>query len=390
MEGHRREEFQANTARRPEIVRDWGRFLEIAEPWERLRRQTPGFTLFQSHLWLRSYWEHCARDSDGLFVACHWEGADLVVAAPLCITRGAGGPLATRVLRFIGAEYADFARILLLPGDDAAPMWALVAAHSDEWEVADLRYVPEDGAGTRSAKVPAGWRHEQQVIECARWIHLSAGPWRKCVKKGMRHSIERHRRRIEEQGPLRFSRATEAREVEEYLEQLADLHTRHWAERGETSLFQLPDYRAWAMETALRFQDSGQLYLCRLLLDKRPIAVGWGFLEGEQMLLYCAAYARDVAHHSPGSLLVAAILDDLQTRGVATTFSFGRGDEEYKRRWSEDHSPLHRHLLTRRNALGSVHSMLFGKVLPFLWRHPAAGRTLRKLRRASLITGRAR
>ena len=181
MKEHNREQFQADTgARRPEVVRDWGRFLEIAEPWERLRRQTHGFTLFQSHHWLRNSWEHCAGDKHQLFVARLWEGADLVAAAPLCITRGAGGSLAPRVLRFIAAEYADFARILLLPEDDAARLWALVEAHSDEWEVADFRYVPGDGLGTRSAKVPAGWRHEQQVMECARWIHFGTRPWRKC------------------------------------------------------------------------------------------------------------------------------------------------------------------------------------------------------------------
>jgi len=363
-------------------VRDPERFLALREPWERLRARVPGFTLFQSHAWLRTWWEHLA-DSEGLFVVCRWEGDELAAAAPLCLARSGAGPLGGRTLRFMAAERSDFCRFLVPAGDEqqAADLWGALQAAGMGWTLADLRYVPDGGVGLPAGVTLPGARHIRQEQERNRWVEFTGAAWRQQVKKPMRHNVERQRRRLEAQGPLAFEHAEDEQSARAFLDELAEMHGPLWAARGEVSVYASRRHRAWAHAVAQRALADGTLYLCRLRQGARTIVMGWAFVENGHLLLRQYAYDMAFAPYSPAGVLVGEILEDVQTRGIASVLDFGRGDEEYKTRWTNNERTLYRHVLIPRGIRGAVHGAMACRVMPFIWQHQGLGRVARGLKR---------
>lgn len=372
---------RSSAASGQEVVTEWNRFLSLREPWERLRERVPGFTLYQSHAWLRTWWEHLAGQRR-LFVPCVWQGERLVAAAPLCTQPGWLGPLPTRTLQFIAAEQGDFGRMLIDPEHDGEALWNLIAAgRRGAWNVADLRYVPEDGFGGSAAVPVPGIRHLLQAQECNRWVKFAGRPWRECVKKPMRHNVERQLRRLQAEGPVAFERADSLPAARSLLAELVQLHIAQWAARGETSVYSLPGHPAWADAAVCRLLEEGSLYLCRLHRDGQTIIAGWAFLERGHLLLYQYAYDAQFAAYSPAGLLMAAIMDDMEANGLGGLFDFGRGDEDYKSRWTDNSRMLTRHLLVPAGIHGRLYDVLAGRVMPYVWRNRKLGRLVRETKR---------
>ncbi len=67
-----------------EVVKDSGRFAQLAEPWERLAEPEP--TPFCSHAWFSAWWDAFGGDGQ-LCVPVLWDGAEMAAAYPLFTNR---------------------------------------------------------------------------------------------------------------------------------------------------------------------------------------------------------------------------------------------------------------------------------------------------------------
>ncbi len=74
-----------------------------------------------------------------------------------------------------------------------------------------------------------------------------------------------------------------------------------------------------------------------LLLDAgRPIAFAWCTRQGDQVTYEAVGYLPDQGHHSPGTVLLYHIIEDLFSREGIRFLDFGVGEAQYKALFSTD------------------------------------------------------
>jgi CelD/BcsL family acetyltransferase involved in cellulose biosynthesis len=85
---------------------------------------------------------------------------------------------------------------------------------------------------------------------------------------------------------------------------------------------------------------TGWLRFMRLDWDGRPIAFHYGFRYRGTYHWDTPSFAIDLAHRSPGSVLIRQLLLAAIAEG-AETFDFGLGDLEFKRRFTNRVNRVH-------------------------------------------------
>jgi Acetyltransferase (GNAT) domain len=114
---------------------------------------------------------------------------------------------------------------------------------------------------------------------------------------------------------------------------LVTLHERRWAEAGggafrDASVRRL--HRRFAAELAAR----GQLWLTTLDLDGAPAAAWYGFTWGDTVYFYQSGRDPRWERDSVGVILMGAMIRRAIERGYRR-FDFLRGEDAYKRHWTE-------------------------------------------------------
>jgi CelD/BcsL family acetyltransferase involved in cellulose biosynthesis len=179
-------------------------------------------------------------------------------------------------------------------------------------------------------------------------------------------------------------------EVESAMDDLRTHHIERWRRVGEMSLLRLDDYFAWIRGLSLDAWRQGWLYLPRLLLDGRLVAVGLYLLYRRRLFYWMGAHGSDFARYSPNQLLMRAVVDDIRSSGAADVLDFGSGGEPYKLRWTETSLQLVR-VMAWRGYRGQVAHFWQGRVRPWAWAHQDLTRPMRRWRQLRrLLTAKGR
>ena len=76
--------------------------------------------------------------------------------------------------------------------------------------------------------------------------------------------------------------------------------------------------------------------------DCTPIAAQLWTVEGGTAFIHKLAHSEDARAHSPGTLLSAALFEQVIDRDGVSLVDFGTGDDPYKRDWMEESRPRYR------------------------------------------------
>jgi CelD/BcsL family acetyltransferase involved in cellulose biosynthesis len=317
------------TCSSPELVED----LEALRPqWDRLWREDPQATPFQSPQWLLPWWKHLGqgrlrtltlRDEDGR----------LVGLAPLYLHTDAAG---RRHLFPIGIGTTDYLGLLARPGKQrevAAAAWERVAGW-DEWDVFVFPQLRRGAALLELA--PDVVQGEPNPV-----LDLSAGT--ASIPKATRANLRTCRNRAARVGTI-VARCAQAGEIAHYLDALARLHTRRWQERGLPGVLADQAVCAAHAEAAPQLHAAGLLRLHGLWLDDELVAVLYALFDSvpsheRRCCYYLSGFDPRHAFFSPGSLLLAHAIEQAAAEG-ATAFDFLRGAEPYKYRWGAVDRPM--------------------------------------------------
>ena len=118
--------------------------------------------------------------------------------------------------------------------------------------------------------------------------------------------------------------------------------------------------------------------LCRLAAGDATVSIGlYALSDGACCLLHLRP---EFARFCPVHLLILAVVEEMERLGLADVLDFGRGDEEYKLRWTQAIRPLERAVIARRSpiAQGAYWWATAGK--PRLWRHQRLHALVREAR----------
>ena len=366
-------------SRTSERITDASALEALAPAWDALAGISPGAHVFQSYPWLATWLRHRPDGAPAVLIARR--GAQLTAALPLCAHDVGWGPFRLRTLRF-AAEDADFADALWDPEhpEDLAALWIELLSSRD-WHLIDLRNVPEDAYLTTLAQAAAGPLQVQvQRMDAEPYLDITVD-WRESVPKSQRPKLLRRRRQLQDKGTVAFDVADSSAEVDTMLGQFAALHVARWQARGETSVFRFATYRAWLRDLCRDLLRRGQLYLCRLALNDDPVGMGLYFLSGRRLVNHLFAFSEAYKQYGPVHLLVMAVIEDARSRGLADVHDFGRGDEEYKLRWTRQAQGLDRLLIARPSLPGLAAFRWSATAKPWLWRHSRLHAVARELRR---------
>lgn len=309
-----------------EVLTTDAALLALAPEWEALWQALPARCPFTAPAWLLPWWRHFGTGQPR--VATLRRGGRLAAVLPLYILNEPAG----RKLLPIGAGLSDYQDVLAGDGVDPSPLLAAVLARDDGLAVCDLIEVPP-GSALHGTEAPPGWAMRWGAGSPCPVLALPAtmDGWADVVPARTLRKLRMNRNRAERGGGTQRVRATPGT-LPSLQGHLFRLHQGRWAAQGEPGVLADPAVSALHRDAAPGLLDAGVLRLEALLVDGTPAAAIMALLAPGRILFYLSGFDAAHAFISPGSLLLADMLDDAVREG-RTEAHFLRGRESYKYAW---------------------------------------------------------
>lgn len=329
-------------------ISNWDELESLAPAWNQLAQGVP----FRSWQWLGSWWRHYGpapgeRGARELFVlAVRDESETLVALAPWHLERHAARGNAVKFLGS-GEVCTDYLTVFSRRGAEAEAASALAewlvqsrkqsAAPSmadARWDRLELCGIPVDDLATKLLVERLAQRgalvDRRATDHCWRLeLPTSWEDYLRTLSKSHRKQLRRFQRRLFDSGRAVLHTANTAAEVEYALDLLIELHQRRRRSLGQRGCFDSPRFTAFLRDAAREFFEIGQLWLCWLELDSRPVACEYQLLGERTVYAYQSGIEPAVLQEEPGRLATLAVLLAAVEAGRGT-YDLLRGDEAYK------------------------------------------------------------
>lgn len=295
----------------------------LAPEWETLWRRVPGASPFSHPAWLLPWWRQFGTGQPR--VAVLREGGALCGLLPMYLLDGYG----PRQMLPLGVSLSDATDALLAPGMPAGPLLEAVLARADGADTCTLPDVPP-GSALLDANAPPGWEAGwAQGSPCP--VLALSGPLDTLLPKPTLRKLRMNRNRAGRAGGAAMEAATPGT-VAVLLAELQRLHQSRWTAGGQPGVFADPAVGRFHAEAAPALLDAGLLRLHVLRMDGTVAAACHALLPEGRIVFYLTGFDAAHAAISPGTLLLAAMLEQAIAEGRREA-DFGRGNEGYKYAW---------------------------------------------------------
>lgn len=299
----------------------------VGRDWTDLVREDPDGTFFHTPRYLKLYWEEFG--PAGLQLAFVRGGGETVAAAAFEIREGRASFLG-------GLDVTDYMGPVGLPSarERAAKDLMIALAARDDWEHADLRGLPEEGAWLttlEAAARDAGLVPSLEEDGVAPLLPLpgSFEEYLVSLPSKPRHEIRRKERRLRDAMPsVRLVDAgpeTISTDLGRFVEW-------HRSSPGPKGKFMHPGMELFFRRLAGALLADGAFRLSFLEAEGRRLAGAVGFRFDDGLYLYNSAYDHDLGALAPGMVLVAELIRDAIAAGCRS-FDMLKGDLDYKYRF---------------------------------------------------------
>lgn len=224
-------------------------------------------------------------------------------------------------------------RPLVTPGCDPVPLFELVARDLARscWAVTLDQLPEEDGTATRltTAFRRAGWIARCVSHDSNHVLHVSGrsfATYRAGLPGPLRTTLKRREGRVE------------CRIYREFRDDIWDVYQEIYADSWKPVEGSPEFLRDFAQAEAA----AGRMRLGLALIAGQPVAVQLWTVEGGTAFIHKLAHRESARAQSPGSVLSAALFEEVIDRDRVDLIDFGTGDDAYKRDWMEDVRPRYR------------------------------------------------
>jgi CelD/BcsL family acetyltransferase involved in cellulose biosynthesis len=299
--------------------------------WSNLVTVDPAGTFFHTPGFLKLYWEEFAERPEHLLLA--FAEDDGVLVGAVAFER------LEQTLRFLGGtEVTDYMGPVAVPELAGSVAKGLLAAlvRRDDWNLADLRGLPEDRAWLgllREAAEAEGLGTEVSDDQngVAPFLPLpgSYDEYLSNLPSKLRHEIKRKARKLEIEGGSFRVTIAHADTLEEFLDRFVELHR---TSEGPKGVFLQPGMEIFFRRLGEAFLPRGMFNLTFIEVEGQKVAGTIGVRFEGTYSLYNSAFDRSWQHLAPGMVLVAEDIR-IAIEGGCTAFDLLKGDYAYKYRF---------------------------------------------------------
>jgi CelD/BcsL family acetyltransferase involved in cellulose biosynthesis len=318
------------------IIGDLAGLRDVESAWRSLDDVSPQLAPFAGFDWLESWCTHELGSGRRLFIVTGWVGDSMICAVPLVRRAARRGGVSLRKLEFAGTGLSDVQECVVAPGREDALVACLaeLKRQRGEWDILDLRHIDESSPTARmlpAALGAAGLRSRWHHVDAYYTVPLSHSweQWLAQQSASVRHTIRKKERRLARL-PGYSCTVTET-VTAECLEACSAVE---WSKTvaGSAAERILTRNRGFIEDAFTRLGRQSQVYVATMSLTDGPIAYEIGFQFRGRLLAYNKAYLPEWAYHSPGAMLIPAVLRYGHGARLRE-YDFLLGDEGYKARW---------------------------------------------------------
>jgi CelD/BcsL family acetyltransferase involved in cellulose biosynthesis len=357
------------------VVTDSAEWLTLESAWKALWNVSPTASATLRWEWLSTWWRvygpKYGAGQNALRILIVQRGTDIIGALPLYVGYPAPIPFAPRPLRFLStgesgdeetcAAYLD---LLHKPGEEKACVTAIERTLANgpraDWERLELSYLPGTSPlASLLSDTPHDrrWTPERQAPCCI--ANLSGGieEYLGRLSSNSRAQARRLLRAVDA-ARLNFEVATPAN-VDEFYDQLVELHQARWAQAGQPGCFASPRFSEFHRSLAHQLIPTKDAVLARLTHEGRPLAVIQGYKAGRKFDYYLAGTAMDSENgpiKSPGIAAHLLLKSYLYENGV-TYYDYLLGYARNKAQYTTDEHPISRLVVERKGLKRLAHQL---------------------------------
>lgn len=317
---------------------------EMREPWMALQARAI-MSPFQSYAWIRNWYDHKGRlEGDEIVLLSAWEDGAIVMLFPFALKHRLGG----RQLRWLGDKWNDYNAPVIDAGQfakltDADIVWIheRIAAEIGQVDCAILIKQPAMLSGLAH---PFATAAASQETDSAHAIQLTAHGAKGGFGRASLKRLREKEKALAKIGDLRFGRVTEPLRKRDVATLLLDWKAQQLDARGARNPFRSEDNQYFLVRFAEAHPDMAEVYT--LEVGSAVVAAALLIVRPKSAILYQMAYAPgEMAHHSPGLILLVKLIAALKAQGHEV-FDLSTGNDPYKFKLCDLTTPLKRSVRT--------------------------------------------
>ena len=356
---------------RTQVIDDGPSFLGLKERWAELLRRSYQNHFYLTHPYLFTWWKHLAGDAS-LRIVLVTDGAELLAIAPLMHSRGKLARLPIRRVEPLGSGWGYGGIILSDKKPQCLEKIFDILDDMNDWGLIYLPHtVGDPSIGPREIVRPDRQRPLAHDVDPTRIPFISLdGSWEDYLAQrstSFRRNIRNREKRMRRAGRTDFLRIGPASDTriphDQVMQWLRLIAERSWkADAG--SAISSPRVFEFYSELAVRLNEEGQLDICFLFLDDRPVAYTFGAIYNHDYYEIDIAYDRELAKISPGTLLRNRLLQELFGQGLRR-LDFVM-DFDYKKELTSESAEFCTHFIFRKRPYPLLLRYIKRKVQPLL------------------------
>jgi CelD/BcsL family acetyltransferase involved in cellulose biosynthesis len=263
--------------------------------------------------------------------------------APLLKHRTTLRGLRVRELRFlengIGPRNDILVSSRVRPEEAAVALLDCLARQQREWDLATLANIDEQASCLEAMRLSAPAYGIKLLEEAGRTSPLITLEddfeqyFSRTFDRKHRYNIRRSVRDAEEKLRSAVACFSGPHDVAPALQQAFRVSRASWKGQQNTDMGGCELRRAFYEEVTQRFAELGVIQIWLLELDDQPAAIQYQLVSGTSVYLLVSDFAAQFHGHSPGTVLLYRVLEQLCRQGIRE-FDFCGEAYDYKMRWS--------------------------------------------------------
>lgn len=191
-------------------------------------------------------------------------------------------------------------------------------------------------ASDSEVEAPPGWSVRRYVEQGYYHVNLkklrTAGlDYASTLSRNSRQQIRRSIREIEDRaGPITLNSANNVNDALRIFDRMADLHQKHWLNRGEAGAFSEPFFRTFHEKLITTSFDTGVLELISVNAGEQEIGRLYNFCYGDRVYSYQSGFVEPRSKHDRPGLVSHVLNIERHLREGGNVYDFLAGDHRYK------------------------------------------------------------
>lgn len=346
---------------RVSVLRTHAEFQALAEEWDRLLSDSGECNINLEHRFLME-WLNGFPPLTLLVVLIRNSAGKLLAAAPFKIDRISSGLFrrTLRRLQFIGSnpDVYEWMKIIHCPAENGTLVLEAVARQLMEekqlWDVIDLRYGQDnEQLDLLGNLLIAGGAFEKRLSQGTTNPYLPLPQtmpefetlrMKKNMKSNLKYSLNRLKAAYPDSELRLDILSPAAPDTTAAMEAFFQAHIAYWRDRGVRSNFLLfPKLGAFYKNLHRLYDDpdrgKGRVEFSQLKMGEATLSSVLAFWSGDRLMAHLLNHNSSYRRYTPGALHYRFLIEHCIQQG-GTCLDFGRGEEEYKARWTELQMPL--------------------------------------------------